>query len=107
YVHVDLERRFRPAVDALLWYPNLTIPGGDRWISRFPGRTKLQLLGRGLDGASTPYWERHAELTRYLFERLRWNTNEFVGFRCELAYPGWRAGYCMSFEPAGAREHDD
>ena len=107
YVHVELERQFRPAVDAMLWYPNLTIPGGDRWISRFPGRTRLQLLGRGLEAAATPCWSRHAELTRYAFDRVRWNASDFVGFRCEVPFPVWRAGYCISFEPAGTQETDD
>ncbi len=100
YLHVDLERQFRPSVDALLWYPNLSIPGGDRWINRFPGSTRLQLLGRGIDEAHTQYWPRHAHLTADIFNRLGWEPESFVGFRCEVEYPVWRAGYCMSFEQA-------
>jgi hypothetical protein len=100
YLHKDLERQVRPSVDALLWYPNLAIPGGDRWITRFPGQVRLELLGRGVGSAQTPGWSRHADLVAHLFERAEWDPESFVGFRCQIDYPVWRAGYCMSFDPA-------
>lgn len=101
YLHEKLERKVRPAVDAMMWYPHLSVPGSDRWISRFPGQgVKLQLLGRGVGSAGTPTWDRHAELSRWIFDRVGLPDREFFGFRCEVDYPIWRAGYCITFEPA-------
>lgn len=105
YLHEKLERKVRPAVDAMMWYPDLTIPGSERWISRFPGQgVKLQMLGRGVGSAGTPAWDRHAELSRWIFDRVGLSDREFFGFRCEVEYPIWRAGYCISYEPADAGE---
>ena len=109
YFHRDMERRFRPAVEAQLWYPNLESPAGARWLTRFPAQPKLQLLGVGIGAAASPFYPRHAELTAHLFERMGWEPGEMVGFRCEVEYPIWRAGYCMNLEyitdaPASAAE---
>lgn len=101
FVHRDLERQLRPGIDAQLWYPNLSSPGGDRWVTRFPDPPRLQLLGEGLSQTRTDAWPGHADLCRVTFERIGWNPSEFVGFRCEVAFPIWRAGYCMSFRPRG------
>lgn len=98
YLDERLERQYRPGVDAQMWYPNLSSPGDDRWITRFPSQPRLQLLGRGLGQAASPANPRHAELTRFFFERLGLDPDRFVGFRCEVAYPIWRAGYRMAFE---------
>jgi hypothetical protein len=98
YLEQGLERRCRPSVDAQMWYPSLTSPGDDRWITRFPGQPRLQLLGRGTSGAESGAYHRHAELTRFFFERVGLDPGRFVGFRCEVAYPIWRAGYRMTFE---------
>lgn len=57
------------------------------------------MLGPGLRSAATAAWARHAELTARLFTEAGWDPEEFVGFRCETAYPVWRAGYFMSFNP--------
>ncbi len=99
YLHRDLERMVRPKIDAQLWYPNLSSPGGQRWITRYPSPPRLELLGDGITRARTPSHPRHSELTGTLFDRVGWDPSEFVGFRCEVMYPIWRAGYCMSFEP--------
>ena len=98
YLHEKLERMFRPSIDALLWYPGLSIPGGDKWATRFPNQTKLELLGRGISASHSGLWHRHGELTQHTFDRIGENPGDYVGFRCEVQYPIWRAGYCMSFE---------
>jgi len=98
YFHRDMERLFRPAIDAQMWFPNLESPTGDRWLTRFPAQPKLQLLGVGLSAAASPFYARQAELTAHSFERLGWDPNELVGFRCEVEYPIWRAGYCMTLD---------
>jgi len=98
FLHEKLERRYRPSVDAQMWYPNLSSPGDDRWITRFPSQPRLQLLGRGLSQAASQAYARHAHLTAFFFDRLGLDPGRFVGFRCEVAYPIWRAGYRMAFE---------
>jgi len=98
YVHREMDREFRPSIDAQLWYPNLGSPGGDRWISRFPDQPRLELLGPGIERAFTPTYPRSLELAAYFFDRLGLDPVEFVGYRCETSYPIWRAGYCMRFE---------
>ena len=98
YLHEGLERRYRPSVDAQMWYPNLSSPGDDRWITRFPGQPRLQLLGRGVAQAASQAYPRHTQLTAFFFDRLGLDPDRFVGFRCEVAYPIWRAGYRMAFE---------
>ncbi len=107
YLHRDLERLVRPAIDAQLWYPNLSAPGGDRWVTRYPGPPRLELLGTGLDRAPSNAWPRHHELTAVMFDRLGWPPTDFVGFRCEVRYPIWRAGYCMAFDAASTSNSDD
>jgi len=100
YLHREIERMVRPRIDAQLWYPNLSSPGGQRWITRFPSQPRLELLGQGIGNARASSHARHPQLTRTLFERVGWDPKEFVGFRCEVEYPIWRAGYCMAFDPA-------
>lgn len=104
WLHERLERMFRPSVDALLWYPKLSIAGGDRWATRIPSQTRLELLGRGLGAAESSVWSRHGELTDHTFRRIGEDPERFVGFRCEVQFPIWRAGYCMSFEEIARRE---
>ena len=104
YLHRELERMVRPAIDAQLWYPNLSSPGGQRWITRYPSPPRLELLGEGLARAQTKLHPRHSELTRLFFDRLGWDPSDYVGFRCEVIYPIWRAGYCMSFQPVVSDE---
>lgn len=98
YLDERLERQFRLSVDAQLWYPNLASPGDDRWLTRLPGRPRIELLGRGIGQSATPAFERLEELTAHAFDRAGLDADRFVGFRCEVAYPVWRAGYRMAFE---------
>jgi len=42
-----------------------------------------------------------------VLDRLGWAASEFVGYRCEVEFPIWRAGYCMLFDfaqPGGAED---
>ena len=107
YLHRDLERMVRPKIDAQLWYPNLSSPGGQRWITRYPSPPRLELLGEGVSHAASSSHARHQELTSALFQRVDWDPSEFVGFRCEVVYPIWRAGYCMSFHPVQTEMNAD
>ncbi len=108
YLHQDMERRYRPGLDCLMWSADLDIPPERRWSIRIPNGPRLQLLGPALTHAASPHYARHTELTQYLFEHVGWEAAEFIGFRCEIAYPVWRGGYCMTFDPvAGAAPDGD
>lgn len=99
YLHRDIERRYRPSIEAQLWNPGLQAPPEERWVTRLPAQPRLQLLGNGQSAPASDLYPRHAELTRYFFDHISWSAGEFVGFRCEVAWPIWRAGYAMFFEP--------
>lgn len=101
YLHASMERQFRPAIDGLLWTPDLNIPEEQKWVMRVPSQPKLQLLGRGIGNAASDFYPRHAELTRYFYDHIGWNPEDFLGFRCEVLFPVWRAGYCMGMEYLG------
>lgn len=98
YLHVDMERRYRPSVDALLWTNDLNVTEEQKWLMRVPSQPRLQLLGRSAAHSASALYPRHAELTRYFFDHIGWDDSEFIGFRCEVQYPVWRAGYAMGFE---------
>ena len=99
YLHEDMERAYRPSIDAQMWNPNLSAPGGDKWVLRYPQVPKLQLLGRGLSNNACDGYARHNELTASFFERIGWDPGRFYGMRCEVDFPIWRGGYCMKFVP--------
>jgi hypothetical protein len=111
YLHQQIERRFRPGLDCLLWNVDLDLPAERRWSIRVPGAPRLELLGRGTGQAACVSYARHAELTDYLFEHIGcgdgggggggWDAREYIGFRCEVRFPVWRAGYCMTFDEVG------
>lgn len=98
YLHVEMERHFRPSLDALLWSASLDIAQAHKWALRLPSQPRLVLLGRGLSNSASELYARHKELSGYFFEHIGWDADEFIGFRCEVVYPVWRAGYCMAFE---------
>jgi hypothetical protein len=103
WLHVDMERKYRPGVDAQLWNPGLLAPPDERWAVMLPVQPRLQLLGRGAARSESEFYPRQAELTRSFFSHMGWESEAFVGFRCEVQYPVWRAGYCMAFDYSGTR----
>jgi hypothetical protein len=101
FLHRDIARRCIPSLELHLWGPDVLGQGASRWSTRFPGNPRLELLGSGLAGASTPAYARQAQLLRHVFHQVEWPEDEFVGYRCEASYPVWRAGYCMGFDFSG------
>jgi hypothetical protein len=101
YLHRDIARRCLPSVEAHLWGPDVGRQGAGRWATQFPGGPRLELLGPGLGGAASSHYGRQRDLTAHLFERMEWSPDEFVGYRCEVTFPVWRAGYCMVFDFTG------
>lgn len=101
YVHRDIDELCSASIEQHLWSPQIMMQGFWRWSTRFPGGPKLGVLGQGISAAQTSAYARHAELTRHCFDLVGWEANEFVGYRCEVAFPSWRAGFCMLFDFAG------
>lgn len=104
YLHPDLARRSVPSLDAHLWGPDFSTHVGDRWQTRFSETPPLQLLGTGVRASGPPAFPHLPELTTQLFARSELDPTGYVGFRCDVAYPLWRAGYCVTFdfsEPEG------
>ncbi len=104
-LHRSMARACIPGVGRYVISPSLNESMDRRWLDRFPGGPRLQLVDAGLERAENPCYPRYEELLAHLFGRLGWSASEFVGYRCEVEYPQWGAGYCMSFDYA--REGDD
>lgn len=101
YLHRDIARRCIPSLEAHLWRPDVTGHAAARWSTRLPGGPRLEVLGSGLAGTRTQIYPRMGELLEHVYSRIGWDPEEFIGYRCEVSYPLWRAGYCMLFDFTG------
>jgi hypothetical protein len=93
-----LARQCIPSLGAFLMSPVMSASIGERWMDRIGDAPSLRVLPRDLEGAATPAYARHVELLRRFFGELGWDPAHFVGYRCEVEYPIWSAGYCMTFD---------
>ena len=101
WLHRDMNAGQVPSLETYLWSPTLGTSLADHWLDRLPSPPPLlRVLGRGLDRAASPAWQKQAELTKAAFERLGWNPNDFVGYRAEIAYPMWGGAYFAVFDYA-------
>lgn len=98
YVHRDLVRASVPSLDTHLWGPDFAEHVGDRWQTRFADAPPLTVLGPGARHPSPDAYPRMAELTEHVFSRSGLDAGDYVGHRCDVAYPLWRSGYCLSFD---------
>ncbi len=97
-MHQDVLREATVALEVHLWGPEVGRPGTTRWSTRFPGGPKAELLGSGLKAFGESTYERYGQLLASVFDQIGQKPSEFVGFRCEVAYPIWRSGYCVRFD---------
>jgi hypothetical protein len=101
FLHRDIARRCIPSLEVHI----TALPAGtmllSRWSTRIPGGPKLELLGSGLDQVDTTAYGRYREVAAELFASMGWDPAEFVGYRCDVAYPIWRAAYCVLFDFTG------
>ncbi len=98
YLHQDEARESIPSLAVHLWRPDFATDAGRRWQTRMPHTPRLQLLGQGIERAHTPVYSRQEALTRTLFEKAGLDPHAYVGVRCEVEYPIWRTGYCITFD---------
>lgn len=84
----------------------LSAPPGDSpdggpdecWYERFPDSPELRQLGRASDTRPRALLSRHEELVQYAFKRNdQLNPSDFLGYRCEVAYPIWQSEYRAYF----------
>lgn len=103
YLHREIARRCIPSLEVHL----SPLPTGSmilsRWSTKLPGGPRLELLGAptSRENLATDAYARHVEAVRALFDSAEWDASEFVGYRCDVAYPVWRAAYCMLFDFTG------
>lgn len=98
FLHRDVARRCIPGLDVHLWRPDFASSAGERWQTRFATGPRLEALGPGLQQVDSPAYARQRELLRHLFDGRRLDPAEYVGYRCQTAYPLWRTGYRMTFD---------
>jgi hypothetical protein len=101
FLHRDIARRCLPALQVHLWQPDLPGKGGTRWSTQFLGGPRLEVLSTGPVVSSTPAYARHGELISHVLDQVGWAGEDFVGYRCDTAYPVWRAAYVMLFDFTG------
>lgn len=99
FLHRDIARRCIPSLEVHLYMPDISLRhDAARWSTRIPAAPRLEVLGQGPRAAATPAYARYPDLLSHTFTALAWDPSEFVGFRCEVEYPLWRAGYVMLFD---------
>jgi hypothetical protein len=103
FLHQEIARRCVPSVETHLWGPDVTEHGSSRWSTRLPGGPRLELVRVG-ESSATSAFARYPRMQASVFARVGWDPTDFVGFRCEVEYPLWRTGYCMSFDFTGTPE---
>lgn len=98
YVHRSINAGATPSVNLYLGRGTGGCDVIDRWHEQIEGGPVLGLLGTGLKNAHSPAWERHAELTRFVFAQLGWDAQEYIGYRCEESWPLWNCDYVMTLD---------
>ncbi len=69
-----------------------------RWFDRLPDRPQLEHLGLGLGQTGSTAYPRITALIAHLCASQGCDPDEFVGYRCEVAYPVWGVQYLVSFD---------
>ncbi|MEM8872912.1 MAG: hypothetical protein AAGD32_01520 [Planctomycetota bacterium] len=98
FLHRDLARQCIPDLDLHLWGPDFASNVGGRWQTRMTHPLQLQHLGVGFNRAGIDAWDRYPELIGSLSARRGFDPDRFVGYRCDVQVPVWRAGYRMTFD---------
>ncbi|MEM1185553.1 MAG: hypothetical protein AAGI53_11225 [Planctomycetota bacterium] len=98
YLHRELARTCIAELDHHLWRPDFESEDGERWQTRFPSNPGLQMLPRGKEGVATDAWDRYPDLLSVLFEHHEAEADDYVGFRCDVAFPVWRTGYRINLD---------
>ncbi|MAY73524.1 MAG: hypothetical protein CMJ31_02160 [Phycisphaerae bacterium] len=98
YFHRDVLRGVIPEAELYVWSPTLGASLDDHWLDRVEPAPPLECLGSGIARCATPLHDRHAELTRSVFENSGLDPDSFVGYRCCVRYPLWGGGYFITLD---------
>jgi hypothetical protein len=98
YLDRSLAQNCVPSLDLYLWPREPRSLRPSNWYDAIPGVPLLQVLGPGLRNAASASYARQGELAASLFGLCAWNADQFVGYRCETAYPFWAGCYTMGFD---------
>ena len=98
YLHHTMTKHTRISADCHLWGTSLLAPPEDLWMTRFADQIVFTRLGTGTAQADSSAYVRHQALTEHMFQSHAWDSDEFVGFRCEMELPVWRSGVCLIIE---------
>jgi hypothetical protein len=99
-LHRSMARACIPGVGRYVISPALNESMERRWLDRFPGGPRLQILEPGITGLAHRAYPRYPEAMGVLFDRIGWDPGDYITHRCEVDFPQWGAGYCMSFDYA-------
>jgi hypothetical protein len=97
YLHRSMLGPMPPTVGAYYWHPALASDPRKQWNDRFPGTPAVSVL-QPATLTPTLAWPRQGELTARLFEHTGWQPGDFVGYRCDEAFPIWGAAYYMTVD---------
>ncbi len=98
YLHRDLARGCLAEIDHHLWRPDFASELGERWQTRFAARPRLELLARGAEGLATDAWDDYPDLLSVVFDHHGTEPADYVGYRCDVAFPVWRTGYRVALD---------
>lgn len=108
FLHSSMAGQCLPSMKVYLTSPGIFHNRAEYWTDELPFPPKLELLGLGGGkNLGSHLFLRHEDMTRYFFNKLGWDIEEYVGYRCEVEYPLWCGFYCMIFDysvAAGNRE---
>ncbi|HLO39664.1 MAG TPA: hypothetical protein VK176_01475, partial [Phycisphaerales bacterium] len=98
YLERSLAQNCVPSLDFYLWPREGKSPRPANWYDALPGAPLLAVLGPGIRHSASECYARQQELTASVFESVGWNPEQYVGYRCQVAYPHWAACYAMNFD---------
>lgn len=107
YIHKSMASRSVASLIPLVWDPSKSGNPIQHWNSRIPGRYALEMLGSEGDKVATTSWPRHKDLVARTFDALGWPARDFVGFRCDIAYPLWSSSVYIVFDFRSGKEPRD
>jgi hypothetical protein len=73
-------------------------PARSQTCEPLPVRESVEYLGRGTSVMHVADVPRYAEMAQYVFDRLKWRSEQFHVFRCRMQYPIMPTTVVMRFD---------
>lgn len=68
------------------------------WFDELPLETRLSIIGNSDLSRACDAWNHHVAATDMLFKNWNADRDQFVGYRCDLAYPYWGSEVTCSLD---------